>query len=186
MNKTVAFLLTVLLPLTAGAKDYVITDFGAVSDTTVLSTEAIQQAIDRCSEAGGGRVVVPAGMYMTPSSAPEGATNAGKPVRIGHEAPSGAVGGAGMQLLYADHVEDVWLTDITIHHKGGVVQADLPKIDEALKDEKEREYPEATMWGNLPAKGFYVRHARHVSFQNVEVTTTLPDARPMYIRIDEN
>ena len=66
------------------------------------------------------------------------------------------------------------------------MQADLPKIDEAMKDEKEREYPEATMWGNLPAKGFYVRHARHVSFQNVEVTTTLPDARPMYIRIDEN
>ena len=202
MNKTVAFLLTVLLSSAAGAKDYVITDFGAVSDTTVLSTEAIQQAIDRCSEAGGGRVVVPAGMYMTgtlvlrshvnlkqleaPSSAPEAATNAGKPVRIGHDAPSGAVGGAGMQLLYADHVEDVWLTDITIHHKGGVVQADLPKIDEAMKDEKEREYPEATMWGNLPAKGFYVRHARHVSFQNVEVTTTLPDARPMYIRIDEN
>ena len=63
MNKTVAFLLTVLLSSAAGAKDYVITDFGAVSDTTVLSTEAIQQAIDRCSEAGGGRVVVPAGMY---------------------------------------------------------------------------------------------------------------------------
>ena len=35
-----------------------------------------------------------------PSSAPEGATNAGKPVRIGHEAPSGAVGGAGMQLSF--------------------------------------------------------------------------------------
>ena len=65
MSKTVAFLLTVLLPLTAGAKDYVITDFGAVSDTTVLSTEAIQRAVDRCSEAGGGRVVVPAGMYKT-------------------------------------------------------------------------------------------------------------------------
>ena len=83
-------------------------------------------------------------------------------------------------------VEDVWLTNITIHHKGGITQSDLPKINEALQDEKEKEYPEATMWGNLPAKGFYVRHARHVSFQNVEVTTTLPDARPMYIRIDEN
>ena len=63
MNKTVAFLLTVLLSSAAGAKDYVITDFGAVSDTTVLSTEAIQQAIDRCSEAGGGRVVVPAALF---------------------------------------------------------------------------------------------------------------------------
>ena len=98
---------------------------------------------------------------------------------------AGAVG-CSITGLPGHPVEDVWLTDITIHHKGGVTQADLPKIDEALKDEKEREYPEATMWGNLPAKGFYVRHARHVSFQNVEVTTTLPDARPMYIRIDEN
>ncbi len=81
-------------------------------------------------------------------------------------------------------VEDVTLTDITIHHKGGVTQADLPKIDEALKDEKEREYPEATMWGTLPAKGFYVRHARHVSFQNVVVTTDEPDARPAFVRVD--
>ena len=35
-----------------------------------------------------------------PHSAPEGATNAGKPNRIGHEAPSGAVGGAGVQLSF--------------------------------------------------------------------------------------
>ena len=83
-------------------------------------------------------------------------------------------------------VEDVWLTNITIHHQGGITQADLPKIDEALQDEKEKEYPEATMWGNLPAKGFFVRHARHVTFHNVEVTTTLPDERPLYVRIDEN
>ncbi len=83
-------------------------------------------------------------------------------------------------------VEDVWLTNITIHHKGGITQSDLPKINEALQDEKEKEYPEATMWGNLPAKGFFVRHARHVTFHNVEVTTTLPDERPLYVRIDEN
>ena len=36
----------------------------------------------------------------TSHSAPEGATNAGKPTRIGHEAPSGAVGGAGVQLSF--------------------------------------------------------------------------------------
>lgn len=40
------------------------------------------------------------------------------------------------------------------------------------------------MWGNLPAKGFYVRHVRHVSFQNVEVTTDEPDARPAFVRVD--
>ncbi len=92
--------------------------------------------------------------------------------------------GCSITGLPGHSVEDVTLTDITIHHKGGVTQADLPKIDEALKDEKEREYPEATMWGTLPAKGFYVRHARHVSFQNVLVTTDEPDARPAFVRVD--
>ena len=52
-------ILTVFATLTAQAKDYNIADFGAVSDTTRLSTQAIQQAIDACSQAGGGRVVVP-------------------------------------------------------------------------------------------------------------------------------
>ena len=47
------------------ARDYNIVDFGAKSDTTVLSTEAIQQTIDQCSKEGGGRVIVPAGMFKT-------------------------------------------------------------------------------------------------------------------------
>ena len=45
------------------AADYLVSDFGAKSDTTVLSTQAVQQAIDACSAAGGGRVVVPTGQY---------------------------------------------------------------------------------------------------------------------------
>ena len=49
----------------AHAADYNIVSYGAKSDTTVLSTMAIQQAIDDCSKAGGGRVVVPAGNYKT-------------------------------------------------------------------------------------------------------------------------
>lgn len=81
-------------------------------------------------------------------------------------------------------VEDVWLSDITIHQQGGVGTADLPTIREAVKDEKEKDYPEATMWGVLPAKGFFVRHARNVTFRNVSITTTLPDQRPEYVRED--
>lgn len=80
-------------------------------------------------------------------------------------------------------VENVWLNDITIHHKGGITAADLPKINEAIKDEKEKEYPEATMWGNLPAKGFYVRHARNINFENIEVITDQPDVRQEIIHI---
>lgn len=469
MNKTVAFLLTVLLSSAAEAKDYVITDFGAVSDTTVLSTEAIQQAIDRCSEAGGGRVVVPAGMYMTGTLVlrshvnlylEQGATLYGstrledyRPMKTDYVSLRTQT--ATVQLLYADHVEDVsisgygtidgrgrafkkqswndegitrphllrfvqsrdisiedvtlrnsgcWmqhylacdrlqirgikvqnrnnynndaldldgchdvivtgmiadsdddgitlkstsprlcenirisdcvvsshcnavklgtetnggfrnisisgivvkpssdqstqffgapskigtsaisleivdggtmenvsvsnisvegtespifirlgnrgrgyqlrqaakglsgkgnddtitelipidhvgringvrldniqirhagsmgcsitglpghpvenisLSNITLHHKGGVMPADLAHINDTIKDEKAKEYPEATMWGNLPAKGFFVRHARNIEFQNVQILTEQPDARPDFVRIDD-
>ena len=47
--------------------DYNIVDYGAKPDTTILCTVALRQAIDDCSRAGGGRVVVPAGMYKTGS-----------------------------------------------------------------------------------------------------------------------
>ncbi len=46
---------------------YNIVDYGAVSDTTRLSTQAIQRAIDSCTEAGGGTVLVPAGSFKTGS-----------------------------------------------------------------------------------------------------------------------
>ena len=81
-------------------------------------------------------------------------------------------------------VENVSLSNITLHHRGGITTADLPKIEEAIKDEKEKEYPEATMWGNLPAKGFFVRHARNVQFNNVFVQTDQPDDRPDFVQVD--
>ena len=81
-------------------------------------------------------------------------------------------------------VENVWLSNITLHHKGGVTTSDLPQIEAAAKDEKEKEYPESTMWGRLPAKGFFVRHARNIQFQNVQILTEQADARPETVRID--
>ena len=39
--------------------------FGAVADSTVLSTEAIQKAIDSCAVIGGGTVVLQPGYYQT-------------------------------------------------------------------------------------------------------------------------
>jgi polygalacturonase len=42
-----------------------ILDFGAVGDGETKSTEAINAAINACTEAGGGMVVVPEGVYLT-------------------------------------------------------------------------------------------------------------------------
>ncbi len=42
-----------------------ITDFGAISDGVTRNTDAIQQAIDACASAGGGKVCVPCGTFMT-------------------------------------------------------------------------------------------------------------------------
>jgi hypothetical protein len=75
-------------------------------------------------------------------------------------------------------VEDIWLSNITIRQQGGCQRVAIPA------DEKEKDYPEATMWGVLPAKGFFVRHARNVNFHQVVITTDKPDKRPEYVQVD--
>lgn len=40
-------------------------DFGATNDGSVLCTQAIQNAIDKVSEQGGGTVIIPDGVYLT-------------------------------------------------------------------------------------------------------------------------
>ncbi len=81
-------------------------------------------------------------------------------------------------------VENVYLSNISIHHQGGVTFDELAQIADSVKDEKEKVYPEATMWGPLPAKGFFVRHAVGVEFSNVRVETEQPDVRPDIVRED--
>ncbi|MBU1101859.1 MAG: GDSL family lipase [Bacteroidetes bacterium] len=46
-------------------KDFNVVDFGAVGDGITLNSEAFSKAIDACTNAGGGRVVVPMGMWLT-------------------------------------------------------------------------------------------------------------------------
>lgn len=46
-------------------KDYNILDYGAKGDGVTSNTLAIKNAIEACSKGGGGRVIVPAGNYLT-------------------------------------------------------------------------------------------------------------------------
>src|ERR1051326_384696 len=63
------FLLSFLLIITKSilAQDYNILDFGAVPNGKTMNTSAIQSAIDAANKNGGGRVIVPEGIFLTGS-----------------------------------------------------------------------------------------------------------------------
>ncbi len=46
-------------------KTFNVADYGAVADGKTLATEAIQKTIDAAAEAGGGKVIFPAGTYLS-------------------------------------------------------------------------------------------------------------------------
>jgi polygalacturonase len=80
-----------------------------------------------------------------------------------------------------DHdIEDVRLSNIRIHYKGGGTKED------ALRQvpENEKNYPEPSMFGVLPAYGFYIRHAKGITFDNVEVSFANNEARPAFVLDD--
>jgi len=53
------------MEVTAASSIYDIRDFGGAGDGTTLNTKAILKAVEACSEAGGGTVYVPAGVFLT-------------------------------------------------------------------------------------------------------------------------
>ena len=65
--KYINFLPLLLLASCTGSHSngiYDITDFGAKANSPVDNAAAIQKAIDRCSENGGGTVRIPAGKWF--------------------------------------------------------------------------------------------------------------------------
>ena len=46
-------------------RDYLITDFGAINDSTIDSRQSILDAINKCNQDGGGRVIIPKGNWLT-------------------------------------------------------------------------------------------------------------------------
>jgi polygalacturonase len=49
------------------SKDFSIVEYGAISDGVTLNTVAIQKAIDQANKEGGGRVIIPAGRFLSGS-----------------------------------------------------------------------------------------------------------------------
>jgi hypothetical protein len=66
-RKSLLILLTVVMYISgewSQAKSFNVKDFQAKGDGQTLDTSAIQRAIDACSHAGGGTVIIPAGEYL--------------------------------------------------------------------------------------------------------------------------
>jgi polygalacturonase len=77
-------------------------------------------------------------------------------------------------------ISDVRIADVYLHQLGGGSAA-WAALD---PPEQVAAYPEATMFGTLPARGFFVRHARNLDFSNVEIATARPDERPAFWMAD--
>lgn len=67
MTRTVSIIALLLASISMYAQSaiYNVKQYGAIADTTKLSTQAIQKAIDVCTNNGGGVVWIPAGDYTT-------------------------------------------------------------------------------------------------------------------------
>ncbi|MXN90848.1 glycoside hydrolase family 28 protein [Flavobacterium sp. Sd200] len=77
-------------------------------------------------------------------------------------------------------VEDVVLSNIYIRVKGGA-----PKEQSAvIVPEKETSYPDPQEFGDIPAYGFYIRHARNIRMHNITLEFDTPDYRPAFILED--
>lgn len=109
-------------------------------------------------------------------------------------------------------VEDVKLSDIRIHYRGGVTMEQVAEQPDSLINpffalgddgtgagadgaalarrdpydvpEREDAYPEASMFGLLPAYGFYIRHARGIELDNVSIHLIEADERPTFVLQD--
>jgi len=46
--------------------------------------------------------------------------------------------------------------------------------------ELESKYPEPSMFGPMPAYGFFLRHVRNIEMSHVEIATVAADARPAF------
>jgi polygalacturonase len=121
-----------------GAESCDVRDFGAVGDGRTVDTAAIQKAIDACRDQGGGRVVIPRGVFLSGTlrlhshidlHLETGAVLKGSPRLSDYQLDGRMVG-----LLYSENVEDVKVTGRGQIDGNGDVFMDLgaaKKIDAA-------------------------------------------------------
>jgi polygalacturonase len=100
-------------------------------------------------------------------------------------------------------VEDVKLSNIRIVARGGLTldqaakqppdlvntfffraTGGVPPREPFATPEREKEYPEPSMFGILPAWGFFIRHASGVELNGIDLSTLREDGRPAFVLDD--
>lgn len=138
-----------------------------------------------------------------PEGTPVGAIRG---VSISHVVASGVDGRFPIQLqgLPGHPIEDVRLSDIRVHARGGISMEQVAAQPDELVNRfflqaqegetgvtgprepfevplRERAYPEPSMFGLLPARALYARHLHGLDLRDVVFTFAAPDARPAIV-----
>lgn len=75
-------------------------------------------------------------------------------------------------------IEDIYFEKVNAVYKGGVTE------QPASPEEFGLQYPESNCFGLLPAAGYYVRHAKNVTFTDCNTVISLPDVRKVFVYED--
>lgn len=78
------------------------------------------------------------------------------------------------------NIEDVRISNVRHIMVGGLTPGDAVQNPPELEDA----YPEPTMFGTLPAYGFFIRHATDVRIDDVDVRFEKEDTRPAFVLRD--
>lgn len=79
--------------------------------------------------------------------------------------------------LPGHEIEDVQLNNIRIYYRP--IDSPATRI-QAVVPEHEKTYPEPAKFGVLPVYGFFIRHAKNIELNNVEITYTGKESRPAF------
>lgn len=80
-------------------------------------------------------------------------------------------------------ITDVLLENITVRYGGNAdrTHAEVPLDQIDAMEERARDYPEFSQWGELPAWGAFIRNTENVTLRNVRFTLDKPDFRPAVV-----
>jgi polygalacturonase len=77
-------------------------------------------------------------------------------------------------------IDDLRLSNIRIYYKGGGTKEQAALVP----PEKENDYPEPVMFGEMPAYGFFIRHVKSLTMTDVEISYIKEDVRPPFVLND--